>query len=569
MLFHSLLFISLLGFGLVCKSKSTGNIALGELCESRKASSVGINLDGHRSWSGSLLFKDALKQARPWVPGLADSDHPDFGQVWDTEATIPVNPDTGMPIEIPFPATDGDYPGQSQWVRTLIFDNMAGQYPPGEYTFRFAGTGEVFLGGDATETLYAEPGEYPVTVVPGETGIYLEIRRSEKQNPIRDISLILPGTDSSGENPFYVPGLEKLAPFGVLRPMQTLRVNDGEPGCDNGSTPEQASCEIYWENRITTAHWTQVDARGVAYEYLIELANRLNSDLWLTVYHGANQNYFDELAKLVNERLEAGRRVFLEISNEVWNTDEPYLPQYNYFRNSGLEAGYASDPDTAGAMAFAKKTANLWSAFLSEFEGPGAVSSERIVKVLPVFIASTDRTRRLLDALENQDLSPFGLLPDQLAVGAYFGFGLPDEGYELGLTGEALSGYLLEKSPESIRETLDFSREQADLAQSVGATLSAYEGGQHFTAVDHFQNDAVNQAIFSANTAPEIGRLYLDFLNGWEKIQGTNVFMAYAYTSRQGDYGDFGLVTSAWPGATNGGLTRRYEALTQFICGTN
>jgi hypothetical protein len=77
-----------------------------------------------------------------------------------------------------------------------------------------------------------------------------------------------------------------------------------------------------WNDRRPYDHATQQSGdfkNGVAPEYLIELCNELDSDAWLNMPHGADDTYVRNLATLVRDTLEPGRKVYVEWSNETWN----------------------------------------------------------------------------------------------------------------------------------------------------------------------------------------------------------------------------------------------------------
>ncbi len=57
----------------------------------------------------------------------------------------------------------------------------------------------------------------------------------------------------------------------------------------------------------------------VPWEFIFDLAGRLQMDPWICIPHRATQDYVDQLATLIHNKLPAGRKVWLELGNEVWN----------------------------------------------------------------------------------------------------------------------------------------------------------------------------------------------------------------------------------------------------------
>jgi hypothetical protein len=51
-----------------------------------------------------------------------------------------------------------------------------------------------------------------------------------------------------------------------------------------------------WEDRTTLNSVTQSRTLGVAFEYVVELSNRLGTDAWITVPHLADDDFIRNLA---------------------------------------------------------------------------------------------------------------------------------------------------------------------------------------------------------------------------------------------------------------------------------
>jgi hypothetical protein len=94
--------------------------------------------------------------------------------------------------------------------------------------------------------------------------------------------------------------------------METLLTN-GNPG----ST---------WATRKLSTDPTQQDPRGIAWEYVIQLANASGKDIWINIPDKVDlndataNNYVTQLATLIKNTLNPGIHVYVEFSNEIWNT---------------------------------------------------------------------------------------------------------------------------------------------------------------------------------------------------------------------------------------------------------
>ena len=77
--------------------------------------------------------------------------------------------------------------------------------------------------------------------------------------------------------------------------------------------------EREWNERILPDYYLQTSDKGIAYEYLIAIANQTHKDIWLTIPHNVSDNFVKEMAKLFKQTLNSDLKVYLEYSNEVWN----------------------------------------------------------------------------------------------------------------------------------------------------------------------------------------------------------------------------------------------------------
>ena len=59
--------------------------------------------------------------------------------------------------------------------------------------------------------------------------------------------------------------------------------------------------------------------RPMAYEWMIDLCNRTQRDMWVCVPHFADEEYMYQLASLIREQLDPALKCYVEWSNETWN----------------------------------------------------------------------------------------------------------------------------------------------------------------------------------------------------------------------------------------------------------
>ena len=185
----------------------------------------------------------------------------------------------------------------------------------GTYTLSFTGQASIRSSGgnqimnqvynSATNTTTAQ-----VVVSASNTSVDLEF--SNTNGGVKNLQLLRPGYALGTTQVFTNQLLQALAPYGNLRMMELLHTN-GNPVTN-------------WIGRKLASDPTQQDARGVAWEYVIQLANAANKDIWINIPQGVDltdtsaNNYVTQLATLLKANLNPNLHVYVEYSNELWNT---------------------------------------------------------------------------------------------------------------------------------------------------------------------------------------------------------------------------------------------------------
>jgi hypothetical protein len=241
-----------------------------------------------------------------------------------------------------------------------------------------------------------------VDVEPTGTGIVLCIDESDEADPIRDLRLIMPGFESTWfEQPFHPVFLERLRGFRVLRFMDWMRTNN--------------STVSRWEETGETRDFTQASSAGVAPEYMARLCNELGADPWVCIPHRATDGYVRGMAELLRRELDPDRRVYIEYSNEVWNT---IFEQGRWVRERAKEEG------ASWHELYLRRAREIFRIFGAVFG-----SRERLVRVIGSQHANVWLAGELVNSL------PEGAA-DALAVAPYFGHGVrirgrsPEEVFE-------------------------------------------------------------------------------------------------------------------------------------------
>ncbi len=264
---------------------------------------VGINLVGISDWGDrQMTFVDVMKQARgfaninmPWDPSanpppLDANGWPttDFGVYFITNSYDPL----GRPLTATFPSMFGTY--------SLSFNGQANLR---------SNNGNQIL----NQAYDANSNTTTAQVVVGPANSALDLEFYNTHGGVQNLKLLRPGYAPGSNQVFTTQFLNAVQPFSVLRCMELLNAN-GNPA-------------THWANRKSALDPTQQDARGIAWEYVIALANQAHKDIWINIPAGVDltdpsaNNYVIQLASLLKASLNPLLNVYVEYSNEVWNSD--------------------------------------------------------------------------------------------------------------------------------------------------------------------------------------------------------------------------------------------------------
>lgn len=472
---------------------------------------VGGNLESLVDWSTAWVFKDCFKMARTWLTRSAN------GNEWESNQT-PLTDADGWPLAVPFMAG-----GSPQILHTLL-----PLYGPGTYTVRLRGAGRVDLiapngggrqvitttGGITTRTFVFNPALE-------DNMLYLEVRESSGTDPIGNIEIIAPGQDGPElhSQPFHPDFVASLAPYRVLRFMDWLKTNtsyEAAPG---------------FAQRSTLRSYTQTRAEGVAHEYIIALANETGKSPWICIPHGADDDYVRQTARLYRDHLDPSLRVYVEYSNETWNSQ---FVQTDYAQDRGQALWLDADRWQAGQKFTSYRSGQIFSIFAAEY---GAAQRSRFVAVLATQAANVGLSAERIAALKNPAINPSGVLPDVLAIAPYFGMN-----FEPGDAVPTAEAVVTSLSVSAISQAAGWTRDHRALADENGLDLICYEGGQHFVGIFGAENNsALTDALLAANRDARMESRYREYLDALER-EGAQLFVNFTHVGQWSRFGSWGVL---------------------------
>jgi len=177
-----------------------------------------------------------------------------------------------------------------------------------------------------------------------------------------------------------------------------------------------------WPGRTLPTDATQMHEAGggVAFEYMIMLANKLGVNPWVNIPHNADDAFVRGLATLLKERVDEQRTTYVEFSNEVWNFG---FKQYKYAAEMGFRAGLDTSPgERAANRWYSDRVCQIKSIFDDVYGGAEHAKS-RLNRVMstwtdvPPTLGSFPVTMNTLTWHDNHRCV------DSVAITGYFGLG--------------------------------------------------------------------------------------------------------------------------------------------------
>lgn len=496
-----------------------GSVSHGQLADSCKLN-FGTNLGGLADYGTEIPFVDLMHTSRTWYTKSVGDPNDPFNSEFKDKLTFR---DDGYPTHVPQNVTGTDYP-----QRVVTIWAITDGWPAGEYTVLWDGEGELSFWG-SHENLNQTDDHRIVFDFPSpkEGVLEMTIIRSDKDDPIRNIRVLMPGTEQTYKTqPFYNLWLDKLEPFNTVRFMDWGQTNNW--GQDNGEDIADDSL-VDWDDRSQTDHYTWAYNKGVPYEMMVALMNEQNIDGWVCVPHTASEDYIRKMARYFRDNLEPDRHITVEYSNEIWNW---IFGQTHWANKYGVENTDAIWPE--GTVPFIQRMLNYWT---EEFKD----ELDRTTRVVGVQTGWTDVAERVV---RNVDPKSF----DAVAPTYYFSFN--DEADEAldGLGSNATVSDVAKYIRQNMHQGLTFIDEIQSIASSLGKTLAFYEGGQHFTPHPFGVEPSYAQALLDIQRDTAMYNLYQEWFTALRSIhEGDKPWpmMNFSFVSaRSARYGSWGILES-------------------------
>ncbi len=451
---------------------------------------------------------------------------------------------------------------------------------------------------------------------PETNALTLIIRGIRPENYIKDIRIIMPGgtcrdldnefnpyirvnsQSECPENTTYVSFAERLKNnrndiifnpdylmflrnFKTVRMMNLMEASHATHNCykkdTSGNNIIDDAClseELSWKKRAKLDHavWGGNDGRtdhnkrnGVPVEVIIKLANQLKRDIWINMPHNATDEYIIELAQTFYSKLDNSIKIYLEYSNEIWNSG---FLGHHYAEKKGIEAGLDQDiPDISSnrdGEYFARlryasqRSVELFRLWSTEFGS----NSDRFIRVLGTSQGDTVLSEQMINHLDKK-YGDYRHEIDAIAMAPYFHgcannvgscedapktiikattvddiFDILDHPYKD-------NGNVID--PNALDATIEKIKLQAKIATKYNLQLLTYEGGQHLTIMGAMGKETEKEKarlrlLFQkANRDPRMKARYEKLLNAWKNTDSATLFTLYTLPQSFYRFGNWGL----------------------------
>jgi hypothetical protein len=389
---------------------------------------------------------------------------------------------------------------------------------------------------------------YDITVGANVKKLTLTFRNTG--GAVKNVRLLQPGYALSTTKTFadrYLNLLRTVGPT-VLRFMEWTKANGDR--------------EVNWSDRPKLTDATQAKAvaagdlqpgKGIAWEYVVQLANELGRSVWINVGAHANDDYVRQLARLFRDQLRSDLNIYVEHSNEVWNID---FEQAGYNMTlavnevfaGGSNLNYDNKPidrskpgtsnpqaNTWGERRHARRTRQIAEIFRQIWVEKGLANplNKRVRVVLGGQAAGLGRFDNMLAYLRATQGEPKNYL---WGIGIAPYFGLNKYNTATATKAQVLEGMNLSVDAYVNGPTISTAFQKAN---AYGLKLVAYEGGPDTFGATNIANKR------AASLDPAMQGIIVRYLNNWY-AKGGDLFLYYTIGARsyQSPYGTWSITES-------------------------
>jgi len=493
---------------------------------------LGINVGDLGKLTSSIPFTDIFKSSRGWFTSCE----------FDWAAGRAIDPGCSRKTSLNTREQDILQLDGNGWVRALpspqeapIFTSVTStwklpeHFPAGRYVVLYDGEGIIKLTGDL-RMAQQQRGHIEFDLLSPKRNLKLQITRTDPRRNgeyVRNIRIVPKKNEHNYKRQVFNKDY-----IARIREMHSLRFMPW--------TNPRANVAEEWNQRATIGSAFYTGDNGVPAERMVDLANAINTSPWLSVPYKASDEYIRQYARMVKNRLRKNQLVYIEYSNEVWNSIFPAATYAARKADKLWNFPYPKVPQgkrrvLLGANWYAKRSVEMCQIWKKEFGG----QRNRVKCVVGSLNSVPWIGKEILDCPLWKQANGCGRHMDAYGIGPYFGDYIARkehratvkswtrnaDGGKSRLFQEILHGGMLENSPEggAMGRLKTQLAQNKQLADKYHLQLLAYEAGQHLIRYDppHTVKDpAVLNLFMSAQKDPRMRQAYQQYLNTWAQSGG-------------------------------------------------
>ncbi len=448
---------------------------------------LGVNLGVVTYWSGDRSFANLMVGSNWMDPGKG------WGEVSESEQDANGNM---LPSAMP---------AGREVVRILTptADVLAGNGATIRCTWE--GTGTVSVQGNMGGN---RPGDHSYEFLfsrnkLSDARVWLSLRNMSASDPVRNIDCR--EKDMARSELFSPEFVNSLKPYGVLRFLDWSAAN---------ANPQS----VKWADRTQPGSIYQSRSQGPALENIVALSNKMAAEPWVNVPWNADDDYITRMAQLMHDGIPANRRVYVELSNEVWNYSFGVARQAE---QEGMARKLSDNGFQANLRRYAERTGEVMRIWAKVFaDRPGQL----------VRVAATQHDNPWTAEIV---MTAPGLADniDALATAPYFGHdffsGSVATMNDTSQMMSILAGY-------ANKVLANQGEANAALARKYGKRYIAYEAGQHV-----IEAGGLNR-VTALNRSDAMYDIYVSYITDW-KTRFNDTMVLYSATHPISGYGAWGL----------------------------
>ncbi|QSA97285.1 PA14 domain-containing protein [Methylococcus sp. EFPC2] len=328
-----------------------------------------------------------------------------------------------------------------------------------------------------------------------------------------------------------------------------------------------------WEERAQPTTLGQTTNAGVAFEYMIDLANTINANPWINIPTAADDRFVQELAKLIKSRLKPTLKCYIEYSNETWNYGWPGY-HYSEAKVNDMKLTGTWIPADAWQAYRAVEIFRIFNQVFGERDLREQRNGSRLVRVLTSQTAWLDRAMKVMDWTNSGNTYPTLGIPahkfaDAWGMTTYFSAPGGAKTIELASTTELIDMQIAAIDQEVAKTPKPgLFRQIIEACRKRGLQVVAYEGGTHLLAPQE-RTDLVAKVVLT-NRESRMEQLYSHALTAWENLakeygsSAIGVWNQYYDVGRYSKYGYWGILESTYQDPST---VPKYKAIQSFVNG--